>query len=167
MSSLASLVEDLPVRVQRVRRVVIEDEPTDAYTDEAREQWLDELEREAASRSEVLPSMRVARRLFGEDLERAVMADLIYEMNRKVKRENGADDAMATGWGNAVLKYGDDERMPPASPVNGPAPVSNIGLRSTLRSYLDARESCDRYDALIRHAATALLLAEAIADGRA
>jgi hypothetical protein len=165
MSTLASLVEDLPVSVQRIRRVRIEEGPLDAYTEEARTEWLDELDREAEVRGEMLPNVRAARRLFGEDLQRAILADLVYELNRTVKRPQ--DEApLVTGWGRGV-KDGDDERMPVATAIKGPAPVTNMGVRATLRSYLDAQEPCDRHDALIRHAATCLLLAEQIAVGRA
>lgn len=166
MSSLASLVEDLPVSVQRIRRVRIEDAPTDAYTEEARAEWLDELDREAEVRGEVMPDVRAARRLYGEDLQRSILADVVYELNRKVRRES-EDEPVLTTWGPGSTRNGDDERLAAATPVTGPAPATNEGLRATLRSYLDAHEPCDRFDALIRHAATALLLAEQIAVGRA
>lgn len=166
MSSLASLVDDLPVSVRRVRRVRIEEGTSDAYTEEARTAWLDELDREALVRGDMLPNVRAARRLYDEDLQRSILADLLHEMNRAVKRP-GDDSAVLTGWGYGSGKSGDDEKMEPITAVVGPAPITNLGLRATLRSYLDAREPCDRFDALVRHAATALLLAEQIAVGRA
>jgi hypothetical protein len=153
--NLADLVADLPPRVHRVTEATtrktrreIERAP---YSDEVHEQWLRDLDREAEAR-DTLPNVRAARVLKDEELERAILADLIHELNRTVKE-------------NVTVVSSDS--LPPVRATRGPAPATNEGLRATLRSYLDARESCDRFDSLIRHAATALLLAEAVAEGRA
>lgn len=143
MSSLAELVADLPARVHRgvattkEAREQIVDEP---YSDEAYEQWLADLRAEEARRGSILPSERPQRPLDPTKLREGALADLLIEKNR-------------TPWGgNTII---------------GAAPPTHLGLKATLRSYLDAKEPCDRYDSLIRHAATALALAEAIAAGRA
>jgi hypothetical protein len=131
MSSLSSLVDDLPARVHRApTRVEQREAEHQPYSDETHAQWL----REGA------------------------LADVIVEMNRKaggVGIERGL--GLIHDWFGPEPKVGH----------KGPAPASNMGLRATLRSYIDAREPCDRYDSLIRHAATALMLAEQVAAGRA
>jgi hypothetical protein len=159
MSSLASLVDDLPARVHRAptRREQREAE-YQPYSDETHAQWLRDLDAEAADRATILPSERRARPLNPDALREGALADMIVEMNRRaggIGMDRGLSDSR--DWFGPEPKVGH----------KGPAPASNLGMKATLRSYLDAREPCDRYDSLIRHAATALMLAEQIAAGRA
>jgi hypothetical protein len=158
MSSLASLVDDLPARVHRgptrIKQREAEHQP---YSDETHAQWLRDLDAEAAHRATILPSERRPRPLNPDALREGALADMIVEMNRKASGIGTDRDAYSRDWFGPEPKVGH----------KGPAPASNMGLKATLRSYLDAREPCDRYDSLIRHAATALMLAEQIAAGRA
>jgi hypothetical protein len=141
--NLADLVADLPARVHQgtaTTREAREAIVNDPYSNNVHQQWLRDLDKEAATRATILPFERPPRKLDEDAIREGALADLVIEKHRRSHA------------GTANI---------------GPAPASREGLRDTLRSFINAQEPCDRYDALIRHAAVALMLAEEISAGRA